>query len=463
MFAATGVFTADRLPEYRETCWWPARLRDAGKLPFGPPWGGKPCPAHLRIGHGKPCPSAFCFAGGAIGLLLAESALRWLIHARHDVGGPDSIHVDSMVIVFTLGVMIVCGLLVGLIPALSSNDKHILTTLQESSRSYSGGHARLAQTAWAAGLAGGLDGSPADLCRSPAEDLYEATSCGYRQCKPRRSDDGDQLYPAKSYRTPEQIVSFYERLTERVRQLPECRARLWPPYCPGEAANVTMSFPSVNVAHCKGQVLDASTFFVDPNYFSTLQIPLQGRLFQQPDEGLDRTQAGGSSIRRLSVSSSKGRARSANTSCQTRTDKVKPGRRRAGDRRCYGRRCKRKCLQRSVPDDLWPRFIRARERSLALWLCARRRRRRVWQHPRSTGNRQYRSGSCRFQCSHHGPGSGFLHAERQLRRYTAAGVCRHFAAVGGGRAVRRAQSYIHRSAHNRDRDSGLRWEPTGSR
>ena len=69
-------------------------------------------------------------------MLFAESALRWLIHARHDIPRADSIHVDGMVVVFTLGVMIVCGFLVGLIPALSSNDKHILATLQESSRSW---------------------------------------------------------------------------------------------------------------------------------------------------------------------------------------------------------------------------------------------------------------------------------------------------------------------------------------
>jgi len=80
-------------------------------------------------------------AGGASGLILAEIAIRWLVHTRHDIPRADSIHIDAIVILFTIGVTLLCGLLAGIIPALSSNDKQILRTLQESSRSYSGGHA----------------------------------------------------------------------------------------------------------------------------------------------------------------------------------------------------------------------------------------------------------------------------------------------------------------------------------
>jgi predicted lysophospholipase L1 biosynthesis ABC-type transport system permease subunit len=58
-------------------------------------------------------------AGGAGGLILAEVALRWLVHTRHDIPRADSIHIDGMVILFTLVVTLLCGLLAGLIPALS--------------------------------------------------------------------------------------------------------------------------------------------------------------------------------------------------------------------------------------------------------------------------------------------------------------------------------------------------------
>ena len=230
-----------------------------------------------------------CFVGGAIGLLLAESALRWLIHARHDIPRTDSIHVDGMVIVFTLGVMIVCGLLVGLIPALSSNDKHILTTLQESSRSYSGGHAGLRLRRGLLGLQVGLT-------------VVLLTSAGLllkTYTRLRAVDIGSATHdvltmeinlPRGSYRTPEQIVSFYERLTERVRQLPGVQGATVATILPGEGHKRDDVFSiREHPPLPKGQVLDASTFFVDPNYFSALQIPLlQGRLFQ-PDERLDHT------------------------------------------------------------------------------------------------------------------------------------------------------------------------------
>ena len=65
-------------------------------------------------------------AGAAIGLALAETALLWLIHVRQDIPRAESIHIDSLVVLFTMSVMLVCGLVAGLVPALSSNDKQIL-------------------------------------------------------------------------------------------------------------------------------------------------------------------------------------------------------------------------------------------------------------------------------------------------------------------------------------------------
>ncbi len=72
------------------------------------------------------------------GFLLAASVLQWLVHARPDIPRAESIHIDAAVFLFTTIVMLVCGLLAGLIPSLSSSDKHILQSLHQSSRSYSG-------------------------------------------------------------------------------------------------------------------------------------------------------------------------------------------------------------------------------------------------------------------------------------------------------------------------------------
>ena len=77
--------------------------------------------------------------GGGLGLVLAYGALRWLVAVRQDIPRADSIHIDGLTLVFTIGVIGLCGLIAGLVPALLSSDRHILTALQESARSHSGG------------------------------------------------------------------------------------------------------------------------------------------------------------------------------------------------------------------------------------------------------------------------------------------------------------------------------------
>ena len=58
---------------------------------------------------------------------------------RNDIPRAEAIHIDGVVILFATGIMLACGLLAGLIPALRSNDKQILRRCNESSRSHSGG------------------------------------------------------------------------------------------------------------------------------------------------------------------------------------------------------------------------------------------------------------------------------------------------------------------------------------
>ncbi len=81
-------------------------------------------------------------SGGALGLLLAFAALHWLMQTRHDMSRVESIHVDAVVVAFTVGVIVLCALFSGLIAAFSTSDKRILGALHEASRSVSGGNAR---------------------------------------------------------------------------------------------------------------------------------------------------------------------------------------------------------------------------------------------------------------------------------------------------------------------------------
>ena len=172
-------------------------------------------------------------AGGASGLMLAEIALRWLIHARHDIPRADSIHIDAMVVLFTLGVTLLCGLLAGLIPALSSNDKQILRTLQESSRSYSGGHAGVRLRRVLLGLQVGLTVvlliSAGLLLKTYTRLRAVDVGCATHDVLTMEIN-----LPRGTYKTGAQIVSFYEQLSDRIRQLPGVRGVTVGTILPGE-------------------------------------------------------------------------------------------------------------------------------------------------------------------------------------------------------------------------------------
>jgi predicted permease len=227
-------------------------------------------------------------AGGVIGLALAEIALLWLVHARQDIPRADSIHIDGVVVLFTMGVMLVCGVVAGLIPALSSNDKQILRTLHESSRSYSSGQGGVRLRRVLLGLQVGLT-------------VVLLTSAGLllkTYSRLRSVDVGCATHdvltleinlPKGSYKIPAQVVTFYEQLVARVRQLPGAQAVAVGTVLPGEGHQRDDVFTiQEHPALPKGQVLDASTYFADPGYFNAMQIPLlQGRLFDA-DERLDR-------------------------------------------------------------------------------------------------------------------------------------------------------------------------------
>ncbi|HEY1903976.1 MAG TPA: ABC transporter permease [Terracidiphilus sp.] len=229
--------------------------------------------------------------GGAIGLALAEAALLWLVHARQDIPRADSIHIDTMVVLFTMGVMLVCGLVAGLIPALSSNDKHILRILHESSRSYSGGQGGVRLRRVLLGLQVGLTVvlliSAGLLLKTYTRLRSVDIGCATHDVLTMEID-----LPKGSYDSPAKIVTFYEQLAERVRQLPGVQAAAVSTELPGQGhirddVFTIREHPPLP----KGQVLDASTVFVDPGYFSAMRILLLEGRFLRPDERLDHSGA----------------------------------------------------------------------------------------------------------------------------------------------------------------------------
>jgi predicted permease len=96
--------------------------------------------------------------------------------------------------------------------------------------------------------------------------------------------------PEARYKTPVQVISFYERLLERVRALPEVQAAAIASCLPGAGHCRDDGFTiRENPPLPADKMLDAATLWVDPGYFQAMQVPLiRGRAFV-PSERLDRT------------------------------------------------------------------------------------------------------------------------------------------------------------------------------
>ncbi len=227
-----------------------------------------------------------CCAGGALGVLFAAGAVQWLIRMRGDIPRVEAIHADWTVVAFTVVTVLGCGVIAGLIPALSSGDRQILKTLHESSRSYSGGHSRVRLRRLLLAMQVGLT-----VVLLIGSGLLIMS---YRHL--RGADIGCTTHDVLTLRfslpktkTPEQIAAFYEQFLESVRAIPGVQAAGLTSVLPGEGRGRDDTFSSPEHAPVpRGENLDSTTRLVDPGYFSAMKIPLlEGRFFL-PQERLDQ-------------------------------------------------------------------------------------------------------------------------------------------------------------------------------
>jgi predicted permease len=226
-------------------------------------------------------------AGGALGVALAYGAVQWLVHVRADLPRADAIHIDGTAALFAMGCIVACGLIAGLLPALSSSDKEILRVLQESSRSTgssrSRAHLRRLLLTAEVGLTVVLLIAAGLLIKSYSAMRTSDLGCATRNVLTMR------LTQPNGMKTPEQVAAFYDILLGRVRQMPGVTAAAAVTDLPGQGhitddVYIIREHPPLP----KGQVLDATTRFVDPGYFQAMQIPLlAGRTFTN-DERLQR-------------------------------------------------------------------------------------------------------------------------------------------------------------------------------
>ena len=230
-------------------------------------------------------------AGGIIGAAFAYAGLEWLVSVRTDIPRAGNIHIDAVTLLFALGAVLVCGLVAGLIPALSSSDRKILLALQESSRGNSGGAGRVglrrALLAAEVGISVVLLVGAGLLLKT-----YEQMRAVNLGCTTHNILTLDLTLPKGSYNNGVKRVAFAEQLTERVSTLPGVHAAGLTTTQPGEGykQDDVFTIPE-HPTLPQGQVLDAATVYVDPSYFQTMQIPLLSGRFLEPTERLDQARA----------------------------------------------------------------------------------------------------------------------------------------------------------------------------
>jgi predicted permease len=229
-----------------------------------------------------------CLIGGTLGLLLSFWATRWLGRNWQDLPRSDDIHIDGMVLAFSIALVFLCAILAGLLPAITSTGKGLLAILQDSSRSVGGSASR-------AGMRRML------LTAEIALTVVLLVSAGllFKSFVRLRSSDLGCLtnnvltmkygLPQTQYGKPEMVNAFNEAVLERLRRVPGVIAAGLVSTAPGAGYGGDFVF-TIPEHPIQGAILDQDALFrsADPGYFNAIGIPLlNGRFFTSHDR-LDR-------------------------------------------------------------------------------------------------------------------------------------------------------------------------------
>jgi putative ABC transport system permease protein len=218
--------------------------------------------------------------GGALGILLAAAALRWLEHARPDIHRVEGIHLDWTLAAFTAGAVALCALFSGLVSGLSIDSRNVLSALQEGSRGQSAGRPR-------ANLRRAL--LMLEVCLTVVL-LVGAGLLLKSYSRLRAADLGIPVenvltmgvsLPEARYKTTVQHVAFFEQLIEHIRAIPGVQSAGLVTAVPGQGWGgdqliSVLEHPPLP----KGVGIDMMARGADPGYFAAAQIPiLRGRTF----------------------------------------------------------------------------------------------------------------------------------------------------------------------------------------
>lgn len=222
--------------------------------------------------------------GCALGLLFA----RWGLLALKLLSPPhiprmDEIHLDTSVLLFSLGISVFAGVLFGALPALQAMHDNVNQFLKEGARESSAGtrlrsRSLLVVLETALGvivvIAAGL------LLRSFL--LLESVPLGFQ---PQSVLTFRVIPRGERYSQPSGRTAFYQQAIERIAALPGVKSAAAVSFIPLTFARSSKGFSiEGRVPAAPGQIPMAGFDVVTPSYFESLRIPLRsGRDFSWRD------------------------------------------------------------------------------------------------------------------------------------------------------------------------------------
>jgi predicted permease len=221
--------------------------------------------------------------GGLGGILVASLTLQGMLRfIPKDLPRLDNIGINGTVMAFGFGVSVLTGVLFGLLPARRMARLDPALALREGTRSSTAGrkqhrlHSALVIAETALGLV--LLVGAGLLIRSFMHLLATDPGFNPRHLLTFRVGLTDKSYP------PAKRVQFYDQLLTRLNGLPGAKSATGAFPMPLSGGDMSISFDIRGRTTQPGDSPDGRASIVEPNYFSTLEIPLlHGRLLTPLD------------------------------------------------------------------------------------------------------------------------------------------------------------------------------------
>ena len=223
--------------------------------------------------------------GGAFGMLLALWGTKALLAlAPTALPRLNGVHLDIRILLFSLGISVVCGVIFGLAPALTASKTNLVSSLKESERTDSGGMTRqwmlrtfvVAEVAMALVLliSGGL------LVRSFGKLLNVRPGFDPHNVITLRLS-----LPGTQYNNAAKVAAFYDSVLARISSLPgvlHAGAAFQTPFTTG--GDNSLFFIRGWQASPNDPPPHADYGYVSSDYFRSIGLPiLKGRDFQPSD------------------------------------------------------------------------------------------------------------------------------------------------------------------------------------